>query len=61
MRFLRESKDMTQETLAKKVFATQPAVSQWEKDKWLPSRATQLLIAEALGCTRTFLFEFEVA
>ncbi len=56
MRFLRTSKEMTQETLARKVFVTQPAVAQWEADRWLPARPTQVLIAEALGTSRTFLF-----
>lgn len=48
---------MTQKVLAAQVYATQPAVSQWEKDLWLPSRATQRLIAEALNTTRAFLFD----
>lgn len=47
---------MTQLTLAAKTYVTQPAVSQWESGKYVPDRATQDLIAEALGTTRTFLF-----
>ena len=56
LRFLRTSKDMTQETLARLVFVTQPAVAQWEADKCLPARPTQALIAEKLGTSRAFLF-----
>lgn len=56
IRFLREAKGMSQQTLAAAVFATQPAVSQWENDLWRPGRATQKLVAEALGTTRLFLF-----
>lgn len=56
IRFLRQAIGMTQKGLGAKVFATQAAVSQWETDRWLPSRATQLLIADALNTTRAFLF-----
>ncbi len=56
IRVLREAKGWSQFTLARKVFATQPAVSHWENDKWLPSRATQGLLADELGTTRRFLF-----
>lgn len=57
IRFLRNSKEMTQETLARKVFVTQGAVAHWEADNTLPARPTQALLAEALGTTRAFLFE----
>lgn len=57
IRFLRNSKEMTQETLARKVFVTQGAVAHWEADKTLPARPTQVLVADALGTTRVFLFE----
>lgn len=56
IKFLRQGRGMTQLTLAAKTYVTQPAVSQWESGKYVPDRATQDLIAEALGTTRTFLF-----
>lgn len=56
IRFLRESLGLSQEALAAKVFATQPAVSQWENDRWMPSRQSQALLATALNTTRSFLF-----
>lgn len=57
IKFLRKSKGWTQETMARKVYVTQPAVAQWEADLWLPARPTQVLVAEQLGTTRAFLFE----
>jgi len=56
LRFLRQAHGLTQKALAAKVFTTQPAISQWENDLWLPSKQTQVLLAEALGTTRVFLF-----
>jgi transcriptional regulator with XRE-family HTH domain len=56
MRFLRESRGLTQKALAAAVFTSQPAISQWEKNKWLPSKQTQVLLAQELGTTRAFLF-----
>lgn len=56
IRFLRIALGLKQSQLANKVFATQPAVSQWENDHWIPHRATQVLIADALNTTRSFLF-----
>lgn len=56
IRFLRKSKEWSQETLAAKVFTVQPAISQWENDLWLPNRQAQVLLADALGTTRLFLF-----
>lgn len=56
IRFLRKARGMSQVTLAAKVYTSQPAVSQWEKDRWLPSRQSQNLLADALGTTRSFLF-----
>lgn len=56
IRFLRRALGLKQSQLANKVYATQPAVSQWETDTWVPHRATQVLLAEALNTTRTFLF-----
>lgn len=56
IRFLRNALGLKQSQLANKVYATQPAVSQWESDTWVPHRSTQVLLAEALNTTRTFLF-----
>lgn len=56
IRFLRRSRDLTQETLARQVFTTQPTVARWEKDEFLPGKQAQVLIAEALGTSRLFLF-----
>jgi transcriptional regulator with XRE-family HTH domain len=56
LRFLRLSKEMTQMEFARRVQVSQPAVAQWEKDVCRPARPTQVLIAEVLGCSRTFLF-----
>lgn len=61
IRFLREAREMTQQTLASKCYTSQAAVSQWENDVWLPNIPRQILIAEALGSTRAFLFGVEVA
>lgn len=61
IRFLREAKGWTQEVLAKHVHVSQPAVAQWETNKWLPGRQSQFLLAEALGVTRAFLFGEEAA
>jgi len=61
IKFMRDAKGMTQKALAAAVYTTQPAISQWEKDKWLPSRASQVLLAEALGCSRLFLFGEDAA
>lgn len=56
IRALRQVKGWTQETLAKKVHVSQPAVAQWESNTTSPGRQSQALLAEALGCTRDFLF-----
>lgn len=56
IRFLRLALGLTQKVLAAKVYSTQPAISQWESDLWLPSRQTQVLLAEALNTSRSFLF-----
>ena len=47
---------MTQQTLASKVFTTQPTVARWEQDQFVPHPAVQVLVAEALGTSRLFLF-----
>ena len=54
--FLRQSKDWSQETLAARVHVTQPAVAHWEADRYLPSRQSRVLLAEAFGVTSAFLF-----
>jgi transcriptional regulator with XRE-family HTH domain len=56
IRFLRTAKGWSQETLAAKVYVSQPAVSQWEQDEIVPARQSQHLLAEALSTTRMFLF-----
>ena len=62
IRFLRQAKDMTQESLARKVFTSQPTVARWEKDEFVPSqRATRQLLADTLGCSREFLFGEQAA
>lgn len=57
LRFLRKARGLTQVTLARKLHTSQPAISQWERDKWLPGLAMQRLLAEELGTTRLFLFD----
>jgi transcriptional regulator with XRE-family HTH domain len=56
IRLLRTAKGWTQVTLASKVHSSQPAVSQWEKDRWLPEPYMRKQLAEILGTTQTFLF-----
>lgn len=58
---MRRVKGWTQETLAKKVHVSQPAVAQWESNRWTPGKRSQELLAEALGVTRSFLFGEEAA
>ncbi len=52
----RELLGITQAVLAAKVYVTQPAVSQWEKGKTFPRRATQHAVADALCTSRSRLF-----
>lgn len=52
----RELLGMTQAALGAKVYVTQPAVSQWESGKTLPTRAMQHALADALGTRRSILF-----
>lgn len=61
IRMLRQSKDLTQANLATRVMASQAAVAHWEADRWLPSRPSQQLLADALGCTQAFLFPEQAA
>lgn len=56
IRVMRQAKELTQEALAARVYVTQSAVAQWETNRWVPSRQSQVLLAEALGTTRHFLF-----
>lgn len=56
LKFLRKAREMTQQDLAKKVFTTQPTVARWEKDEFLPHIGSQILLAEALGVSRAFIF-----
>lgn len=53
---LREMLGLTQAAMAKKVYVTQPAVSQWESGATLPSRATQFLLSDELRTSRSLLF-----
>lgn len=61
IRFLRLALSLTQEDLGRRVFATQAAVSRWENDHDIPTRAAQALIAQELNTTRQFLFGEAVA
>jgi len=56
MKLLRKARGLTQVSFARLVHTSQPAVSQWERDKWLPTVAMQRAIAEELGTSRSFLF-----
>lgn len=56
IRFMRLAAGFSQVALAAKVHVTQPAISQYEKNRWLPNPDVQVDIAEALGTTRDFLF-----
>lgn len=53
----RELLGLTQWALARKVYVTQPAVSQWERGKKLPSLPMQHALADVLRTTRTRLFK----
>ncbi len=59
LRFMRETYGLTQKALARMVLTSQPAISQWEKDKWRPARATQLRLADALRTSRGWIFDGE--
>lgn len=61
IKFLRQSKHLTQESLARQLFTTQATIARWEGDKFVPNRQAQVLLAEALGTTRLFLFGEKVA
>jgi len=56
IRMMRELHGMTQETFAKQVPVSQPAVSQWEAGKKMPGRATQFRVADVLRVDRSNLF-----
>lgn len=49
MRWLRVGQDLTQETLAAKATVSQNAISQIERDVFVPRPVIRRLIAEALG------------
>lgn len=63
IRTLRESQRMTQLTLGMRIArpgepaVSQPIVSQWEHDLWRPNQHMQHAIADALGVSRSWLFE----
>lgn len=61
IRVLRLAHGLTQQALADAVYVTQSAVAQWETNRWVPSRQSQMLIAERLGTTRFFLFGDQAA
>lgn len=52
----RELLGLTQAALAAKVYVTQPAVSQWEQGRTIPTRGTQHALADALCTSRSRLF-----
>lgn len=56
IRMLRRANGWTQQDLAKRVHATQAAVSHWESGRYHPALHSQIHIAEALRVTRIFLF-----
>lgn len=55
IRFLREAKGWSQETLARHVCVSQPNVSQWESGKKSPSRQSLALLAHTFGVSQEFL------
>lgn len=61
IRFLRMALDMTQETLARKVYVTQAAISRWENGLDIPTKPAQILLAQTLNTTRQFLFGEQAA
>lgn len=56
IRFLRKAKGWNQATLAEKAYTSQPAISQWEHDLWVPTLAFQRALADALDASRSFIF-----
>lgn len=56
IRMLRESRDLTQQGLAHLLHVTQPAISQWEKGKRIPPKATQFALADVFHTDRSWLF-----
>jgi transcriptional regulator with XRE-family HTH domain len=57
MRFLRQAKGWDQTSFARRIHTSQPAISQWELDKWLPGPEMRRRIAEELGATQSFIFD----
>lgn len=58
---LRKERGFTQVTFAAAVAVTQPAVSQWEQDNYLPAGPLRLVVAESLGTSVDYLFGEQVA
>ena len=56
IRMLRMAKELTQEALAKKVFASQSSVAKWELNLVVPPPRTQSRLADVLGTVREFLY-----
>lgn len=56
IRFMRRSRELTQADLARLIFTTQPTVARWERDEFLPGKQSMVLLAQALGVSRLFLF-----
>jgi transcriptional regulator with XRE-family HTH domain len=56
LKFMRLAAGLTQVSIARAVHVTQPAVSQWEKNLWLPELDVQFALADLLGTTRAFIF-----
>lgn len=57
LRVMRLAKGLTQETVAKRLKTSQPAISQWEKDKWVPAGLMRARLADVLGTTEAWLFD----
>jgi len=56
IRFLRIAKGWSQTELGRRAHASQAAVARWELNDICPHFAAQCRIAEALGCSRAFLY-----
>ena len=53
---IRESRELTQAALGAACYVGQAAVSHWETGRYMPARATQFLVADALRVKRSWLF-----
>lgn len=56
IRLLRESHELTQEDLAKKLNIRQPSVSQWETGRTIPTLSMQRAIADEFNTKRRVIF-----